>query len=271
MTQEITEPGAPEPGPGTFSFDDYLAGNSTFPTFDHTVYLDQKSGAALGAVFAEIEELIDQQRSVEKSIEARSRESSGSLVDVQMDDLMGLREELDEKIRKALAKRDELNEKIISSGVTLTFQVKTAEELGKVSREAGRQFVKEHPHFKGATENDLEYITARSRYTITAQIAHFCIKMVDSQGREADHLPTRQQADSLLSSLISSEMMRLMEALGTGLSSSENWASKIDAGFPGGGPDMEELSLDQASAEDGPVLERASADDADRGPHGLVG
>ena len=35
MTQDIAEPGIPEPGPDNFSFEDYLEGNSTFPVFEH--------------------------------------------------------------------------------------------------------------------------------------------------------------------------------------------------------------------------------------------
>lgn len=271
MTQDTSVPGIPEPGPDTFNFDDYLEGKATFPTFEHTAYLDQESGARLGAVMAELEALVSQQEETEKRIKARSSEAGNSFVDTLMDQLLEEREELDVSIKAALAERDELNKKIVSSGLTLVFQVKTAEELGTVTREANRQFRKENPQFKNADENDLDYLTARTRYTITAQIAHFCVNMKVPGRDEPVPPPTRKQADSLLLKLISSELMRLMDTVGTGLSASQDWADKIDAGFPGGSPDMEDLSLDSVPAENRESLEGPPADDAHRRGDGLAG
>lgn len=262
MTQDIAEPGLPEPGPDTFNFDDYLAGKSTFPTFKHTAYLDQEAGSKLGLVLDELETLIERQALTEKRIKARTEESANAFVDPLLDELTEEREEISDLIRAALAERDELNKTIVDSALTLVFQVKTAEELGTVTREATRKFRKENPQYKNTDENDLDYLTARSRYTVTAQIAHFCTSMLDSKGRKAP-APTQQQADALLTRLISSEMMRLMESVGTGLSASQDWANKIDAGFPGGGADVEDLSLDQVIAQNSESLERATADDAD--------
>lgn len=268
MTQDTTAAGYPEPGPDTFNFEDYLEGISTFPVFDHTSYLDQRSGAELGRVFEELEGLLEEQADLEKRIEKRTQQAANSFVDAALDDMQEQRDELEKRLKVLLDKRDALNEKIKASAVTLTFQVKTPEELGNVTREATRQFHKENQKFKNASEDDLDYITARSRYMLTAQIAHFCTGIKLPDGREVPP-PTRQGAEKLLGSLISSEMMRLMESVGTGLSASQEWANKLDAGFPGGSPDVEDVSLDQDRPQGGEVVGLASIDDADREAFGM--
>lgn len=264
MTQDTTVPGSPEPGPDTFNFEDYLEGISTFPVFDHTAYLDQRSGAELGKVFEEIEGILGEQADLDKRIERRLQQSANSFVDAALDDMQEQRVELEKRLKDLLDQRDVLNEKIKTSALVLTFQVKTPEELGTVSREATRQFHKENTKYhKNASEDDLDYMTARSRYMLTAQIAHFCTGMRLSDGRQVPP-PTRQGANKLLGSLISSEMMRLMESVSTGLSASQEWASKLDAGFPGRGPDMEDVSLGPDGSEGGEVVGLAPVDDADR-------
>lgn len=260
MTQHVTEPGHPEPGPDNFSFEDYLEGKSTFPVFEHTAYLDQKSGAELGVLDEDLDTLTRQLGAVEGQARKRVESSANSFVDSVLDDLNEQKESLEAEIQKLSARRDELCKKIIASGITLVFQVKTPEELGTVTREATRQFHKENPNYKDASENDLDYITARSRYTLTAQIAHFCAEVKLPDGRTVP-APTRSGADMLLRRLISSETMRLMESVGNGLSASRDWADRIDAGFPGGSADVEEVGMAEAVAEDGPVMERATADD----------
>src|SRR5690606_41711219 len=75
MTQNTTVPGNPEPGPDNFSFEDYLEGKSTFPVFEHTAYLDQRSGAELGAVYEELEELVSRLTSIEAQIRRGSNPS----------------------------------------------------------------------------------------------------------------------------------------------------------------------------------------------------
>lgn len=262
MAQDIAEPGNPEPGPDNFSFEDYLEGNSTFPVFEHTAYLDQRSGAELGGVLEELEGLVESLERVEKDIRKRTETSANSFVDSVLDALQEERTELEEKIDTLSGQVDELKTKIVKSGITLVFQVKTPEELGTITREATRRFHKENPNYKDASENDLDYITARSRYTLTAQISHFCIEVKLPDGRTVPP-PSRSGADLLLKKLISSETMRLMESVGTGLSASRDWADKLDAGFPGRGPDVEEISMGEAPAEDGTVVVRAPADHAD--------
>jgi hypothetical protein len=87
-------------------------------------------------------------------------------------------------------------------------------------------------------------------------------------GREVPP-PTHRGAEKLIMSLISSEMMRLMESIATGLSASQEWAEKLDAGFPGGSPDVEDLSLDSYRPEGGEGVESAPAHDADRQALGM--
>jgi hypothetical protein len=262
MAQDIAEPGNPEPGPDNFSFEDYLEGNSTFPVFKHTAFLDQKSGAELGAVLEELDDLVGRLESVEKDIRKRTETSTNSFVDSVLDSLQEQRAELEEEIDKLSARVEELKEKIVKSGITLVFQVKTPEELGTVTREATRKFHKENPHYKDASENDLDYITARSRYTLTAQISHFCIEVELPDGRKVPP-PTQNGADLLLKKLISSETMRLMESVGTGLSASRDWADKLDAGFLGRSSHLEEIGMGATSVENGEVVVRAPADNAD--------
>ncbi len=270
MTQDSSAAGNPEPGPDNFSFEDYLEGNATFPVFTHTAYLDQRSGAELADVQDSLDVLIAEQDSVAKQIESRAGRASNSFVDSAMDELLGQREQLDDEIKGLLAQRNDLRARVRRSAVELAFRVKTPEELGSVSREATRLFHKENPQFKGVGESDLDYVTARTRYTLTAQIAHFCTGVKLSDGREVPP-PTRSGADLLLTKLIASEMMRLMQAVATGLSASRDWADEIDAGFPGGGSDVEEIRLGPASAENRESLGGASTDHADRRDHGLVG
>lgn len=269
MTQDTTEPGIPEPGPDTFSFEDYLEGVSTFPVFSHTAYMDQKSGAEMADVLDSLDELAQEQSGVEKRIKIRTEQSANSFVDSVLDDLRGQQERLSEEIESLLGRRDTLRDKILKSGITLVFQVKTPEELGSVTREATRKFHKENPKFKGVGEDDLDYITARSRYTLTAQIAHFCTEVRLPDGRTVPP-PTRQGAEKLLKSLISSETMRLMESVGTGLSASREWADKIDAGFPGRSPDVEDVGVAETPPENSEGVVGDSDDDAYRGAERLV-
>ncbi|MGH8964777.1 MAG: hypothetical protein ACRDXB_05540, partial [Actinomycetes bacterium] len=169
---------------------------------------------------------------------------------------------LEEKIDALSGRVEDLKAKIVKSGITLVFQVKTPEELGTVTREATRTFHKENPQYKDASENDLDYITARSRYTLTAQISHFCIELKLPDGRTVPP-PSRSGADLLLKKLISSETMRLMESVGTGLSASRDWADKLDAGFPGGSSHLEEIGMGATAVENGEIVVRAPADNAD--------
>lgn len=269
MTQDIAEPGSPEPGPDTFDFEAWLDDKSTFPVFDHTAYVDQRSGSELARVYEEIEELVSEQTDLEKRIEARTQKPTNAFVDGLLDSMLDEREKIDVSLQELLERSDALKEKIRASSLTLVFQVKTPEEMGSITREATREFHKTSKQYaKGGNEDDLDYITARSRYLLTAQIAHFCTGMKMPDGREVPS-PSRQGAEKLLASLITSEMLRLMESVATGLSASQDWADKLDAGFPGRGADVEDVELDQDGAEDGEVVGSSTLDDADRQALGL--
>lgn len=268
MTQDTTAPGSPEPGPDTFDFEAYLDGVSTFPVFKHTSFLDQRSGAELGQVLEELEEVVAEQAALDKRIEQHVQRTANAFVDAALDEMREERDRIDRRLAALIKKQEGLVEKIKASAITLTFQVKTPEELGSVTREATREFHKNNPQYKKASDDDLDYVTARSRYQLAYQIAHFCTGMSLPDGRNVPP-PNRQGAEKLLGSLISSEMMRLMESVGTGLSASQDWAEKLDAGFPGGGADVEEVGVDQDRAEGGEVVGPSPADDAHREAVGL--
>lgn len=268
MTQDVTVPGNPEPGPDNFNFEDYIEGKSTFPKFNHTAYLNQEAGAEYAALLEEVNLVIAEQGDLDKRIAARTASSSNSFVDATLDGLREERDALDERLLKLEAESKTLKQKIRDDSITLVFQVKTPEELGTVTREATRQFHKENQHFKNATEDDLDYMTARSRYMLTAQISHFCLKVILPDGSEKPP-PNRRGAELLLSKLISSEMMRLMMRIGEGLGGSQDWADKLDAGFPGGSPGVEDVSLDSYVPESGEVVGAPPADHADGGALGL--
>lgn len=269
MTQDIAEPGSPEPGPDTFDFDAWLDDRSTFPVFEHTAYVDQKSGAQLARVYEEVEGLVAEQTALDKQIQQRNQEGSNSFVDVQLDRMLDNREQIDVRLGELMEQRDVLQKAIKASALTLVFQVKTPEELGSVTREATREFHKANKQWaNGGKEDDADYITARMRSMLVAQVAHFCTGMKLADGREVPK-PTAANAEKLLRRLISSELMRFMQSLTEGLSASQEWADKLDAGFPGGGADVEEVGLDQDGSEGGEVVGAASDDDADRPSFGV--
>jgi hypothetical protein len=263
MTENTTVTGSPEPGPDTFNFEDYLEGKSTFPEFDHVAYIDQRSGAELADVSDTLDDLVEELDKLDKVISDRSNSPASGLVDPVLDQYLNDRDTITSEIEQLQKRKDELRVKILSTAIKLTFQVKTSEELGEVTRAAARKFLHDHPNYKNASEDDLEYMTARTRYTLAAQISHFCIRMTLSDGRVVAP-PTPQGAEKLMRKLISSEMVRLMESVGTGLSASREWASKLDAGFPGGGSDVEDVKLVEARTEDSQSLGDSPAPDADR-------
>lgn len=264
MTQDIAEPGSPEPGPDTFDFEAWLDEKSTFPVFDHIAYVDQKSGAKLAALYDEVEELVAEQGALDKQIQQRNQDNSISFVDMQLDRMLADRERIDERLTELMDQRDGLQTAIKESAITLTFQVKTPEELGTVTREATREFHKSNKQWaNGGKEDDADYVTARMRHLLVAQVVHFCTGMKLSTGREVAP-PTKAGAEKLLRLLISSELVRFMESIATGLSASQEWADKLDAGFPGGSADVENVELDQDGAQGGEVVGAAPDDNADR-------
>lgn len=268
MTQDIAGAGIPEPGPGNFDFQAWLSDTASFPEFSHTVYVDQKSGAELARVIDQIEVVTLEAEHIAKQVEERRKQGSSSFVDPVLDDLLRQHEEAASELQGLIEQRGELNSRILASAVTLSFQARTPEELGTVTREATRNFHKENQQFANATDDNLDYVTLRTRYTLTSQLAHFCTGMT-VKGRELPP-PSQADADALLRRLITSEMMRLMEKIGSELSAARDWTDKIDAGFPGGSADLEDRGMDQAGAEGGAVLGRSADGDAHRGDDRLV-
>ena len=57
----------------TFSFESYVQGHSTFPTFEHTVYLDQAQGLALLNPIEKNEEISAMRRALKLWRKRRSR------------------------------------------------------------------------------------------------------------------------------------------------------------------------------------------------------
>ena len=270
MSEDIMESGSPVPGPDTFDFDDYISDASTFPEFEHTAYLNQKAGAELADVLDEIESSIEELAVIGSKIENRQKQSAGSFVDPTMDDLVEQRDELNERLEILIGRKKELTEAIKSKSLTLYFQVKTPDELGSVIRDATRQFHKDNPQFKNATDDNVDYMNARIRATLIAQIVHFCTGMKRPDGRTAPP-PNAVQANRLMDSLISSEVLRLMESVSTGLSASRNWAEQLDAGFPGGSDDVEGERVDSDGSEDGEGVGSSPVDHSDRPGDGLEG
>lgn len=270
MTQNIAEPGNPEPGPDSFDFDKWLSDEHSFPVFDHTIYLDQRSGVRLADLCDERDELIGNLTRLDEEIEERRTSGASSLVDPEMDKLLERRESLAREGARLQKLEKELQERIRRSGVTLYFEVKTPEELGAITRQADRKFLEENPQHQRSEDGDLDYVTARTRNSLAAQISHFCVGVENSKGDRIDGL-THEQADRLLRKLIAPEMMRLMEKMGTKLSAMQEWADKVnDAGFPGRGTDVVEVGARQDGAEVGESLGGSAAHDAARQGTGLV-
>lgn len=248
---------APVPGPSTFDFDSYISGKSTFPEFSHTVYLDQASGIALANMVDEYDVLAKRGKSIIRRQSVMSEMSSASLVD---DEVESLAEELDgieartTELEKSI--RD-LEDKVKDSGLTLVFQVGTAQKLGKVVRRAEREYNKRHG--KGA-DDDPEYITGKARHVLIAQLVGYCKQIILPDGSRKDP-PDENGFANLLDSLISSESVRLLIALNKSLDSSSKWADRVDAGFPGGGSDMGDGTLGGPGTEDGEELVGAATHD----------
>lgn len=251
---------APIPGPDTFNFEDYISGKSTFPEFTHTVYLDQASGIALANIVDEYDTLAKRGRSIIRRQGVMAEMSSASLVDEEVEKLAEELDEIESRTAELEKEITDLEEKVKASGLTLVFQVGTAQKLGKVVRRAEKEYNKRHG--KGA-DDDAEYITGKARHVLIAQLVGYCTKIILPNGEEQKP-PGEEGFGRLLDSLISSESVRLLTALNRSLDSSGKWAERVDAGFPGGGADVGDGTVGSADPEDGPVLVGSAADAHDR-------
>ena len=169
----------------------------------------------------------------------------------------------------------ELTEKIKATSITLTFQASTPQKYGKVIRQAEKAYAKAHGR---VDDTDMEHVTGRTRTLLAHQLAAYCIGWeTPAEKEENDRLekeakergenfkralrqaPSQQSFDSMLDSLISSETLRLLTALNAGLDANAEWASRIDAGFPGGGADMGSEPVGQSGSEDGALVGDSSS------------
>lgn len=225
--------GAPLPGPGTFSLGDYVLGNSTFPEFHHVVYIDQATGARLQDLIEEY----DACKAEVRRYQAESAKLQEDITDMVSDDLDVLREKIEtvsDRMKLLDLEMQQAQEKIHSTRVKLTFQVSNVDKLTSVVREAEKSFNKKHG--RGA-DDDINHMALRSRYILLAQLTSYCTRVTLSDGR-INESPTEQDFGVLLDRMISSESVRLLQAINKGLDSATTWAERVDAGFPGGGTDM---------------------------------
>lgn len=245
-----SEDEAPTPGPDTFDFDDYIAGKSTFPRFSHTVYLDQAAGMELAEVAEEYEKLAKRGRAIIAQQNKMSETPSHSFVDEEAERLADELESIEEKTSSMERTISELEEKVKASGIVLTFQVSTAQKLGKIHRQAEKEYQKLHG--KGR-DTDVEYVTGKAEHVLLSQLDAFCVEITLHDGTKQKP-PGREGFSKLLSSLVPSESMRLMMALSKALDASSDWAKRVDAGFPSGSVDVEEESVDRAGSEGSSIV-----------------
>lgn len=224
----------PPPNAESFSFDDYLEGNSTFPEFPHTVYLDQATGVQLQEVIDKYEELAAETEKMRESQQAL-RYPGAALVSEESEEVAVKILAAEKRLGELEGQMNELSEKIKKSGMTLTFQLSTVDHLTQVVRAAEKTFHKQH----GRGDNDdVNHMALRSKYILLGQLEAFCIRITAANGTDIPR-PDRAGYEKLLERLIPSESVRLLSRLNEGLDSSTKWADRVDAGFPGGGPVMQ--------------------------------
>ncbi|MBD3004909.1 hypothetical protein [Streptomyces sp. 5-10] len=259
--KEQSGPGAAVPGPDTFDFESYISGVSSFPKFKHTVYLDQENGVALLKVYDECEKIAERGKEIEAELDTRSEKSARSLVDDEIEELNEELETLRERAEELESRKLALEERVKLSALTFHFQVGTAQKLGSVVRQAEKEYHKKHGR---GSDDDLEYMAGKFRYQLEAQLEAYCTGITLADGKRMDP-PGRAGFSRLLDSLITSESARLMSALNENLDSSATWADRLDAGFPGGGSDVDGQPVGASGDPDGKVVESPPADPADRG------
>jgi hypothetical protein len=231
-------------GPDSFSLDDYLSGNLKFPRFRHRIYLDQESGVLLNEAY-EAKTTAEAEIEAANKLQQQAIESgSMGLADEKYAKLIDKANEAEEVIRQADEQIGKLEKTILSKSLTLYFRVSNATKLSSVVRKAEKAYEKKNGR---ANDNDIEYITGRTRAVILAQLNAYCIGVLpygavaDEDKVEDKDLkapPTEAQMETIVDGLISSEMLRMMMALNKGLENSSEWSDRIDAGFPGGGADL---------------------------------
>lgn len=236
------------PGPDTFSLADYIEGKSTFPSFTHTVYLDQESGTKLVQLADEYDDLVEEGRKIERALRARSESGATSLVDDTAEELSEKLAKIEERVNALEPQIEELDQRVKASGVTLLFRVGTPEKLAAVTNQAEKSF--RELHDGSLDENDAEMLTLRTRHILVSYAAAYCTGLTLGDGREFP-APDRAGYAKLMESLDGSQSLRLLNQLTRALDSSKSWADRIDAGFPGRGSDLGGKSLGGDRSEDG--------------------
>lgn len=258
------------PGSDNFSFEDYVAGKSTFPSFWHRVYLDQAAGSELADLIDEYEADVQMIRSLREKQRLLMESGTMSMGDDQLSDIAEEIDTFERNVADLEPQMDALKQKIWSTAMILHFRSSTPDKFGKVLRKADKEYSKANGKFD---ETDVEHITGRTRMLLLHQLAAYCIgwetpaekERSDKLEKEAEErgekfvrplrpVPSQEGFGSLLDALISSELMRLLTAMNKKLDASAEWASRIDAGFPGGGPDLGAEPVGHSGAEDGEVV-----------------
>jgi hypothetical protein len=251
----------------TFDFAAYVAGKSTFPTFDHTVYLDQHNGVALARAAEEYTKLAERIQEIGRIRAAMAEQAYTPLVSQEAEELADELGEAEERIGELEQRIESLKKTVRESGLTLHLRVGTPQGLGKIVRTAEKQY---HEKFGRKADDDPEYLSGKGIYVLAAQLAAYCTGIELPDGRE-QAAPDREGFLQLLDALISPESARLMQALNDALDSSATWADQIDAGFPGGGADVGGEPVGGLGAEGGPGVVSGPAAGAQWGGRGVDG
>lgn len=254
----VSESGGSDPS--EFDFNAYVAGASSFPKFSHTVFLDQEGGVELHRASSRYDKMVERRSEILDTQERMAESPTRSLVDEAAEELSAELANIERKLAELGPQINDLHARVASSALKLHFQSGTADKLGRVVRQAEKNFHKKHGK---KDDSDVEYITARSKALLSAQLAAYCtgITLADGTYQEA---PNEVGFNTLLDSLISSESVRLMTTLNQNLDSSADWADKVDAGFPGGRDQQGQESLGDPHPEDSKGLVAPSDDPDDR-------
>jgi hypothetical protein len=219
----------------TFSFEDYIAGISSFPGFSHTVYLDQAKGVEMATLVDRFDEVSTEGRTVAVRLEQMDETQMG-MADDEPYRLTARLEQLNEQGKELARQIEAIEAEVKKSGLTVNFRAGTAQKYGDVLRAAHREFEKVHGKL-AKNQDDPDYMAARARAVTVAQLAAYCVSVTLPDGRE-QAAPDENGFRALLDRLITSEQVRLMGALGKGLDSALKWSAREDAGFPGGGAEL---------------------------------
>lgn len=253
------------PGKGTFSFKDYIAGKSTFPVVEHTIYLNQEAGFRLLQLSDEYTTLAERAKTLQ-AIQSQAVQSSAmSLVDSDFEKQMDELQRIIERTDLIDAEMQELQKKYLESAMTIHFKAGAPQKLIKTLTQAEKEFKKLNGPAPVSTDEDdngsLEYSTLKGAFVVATQLAAYTVKVLDADGDEMP-VPTRDEFLELMDMLISAEANALINKVREATDASVSWSTHIDAGFPGRGSDLGGLSVGRPRTEDRPLLDTSPADAA---------